>query len=270
MHIMKKLLFSCFMLLTIEAQAQYNTSQNFNNSLSGVYYFGGGSVTTNANSCSGTLSYAKTYTVSAPEGGVYISPSDLGQTNNGKAVKVTFKLKKTGTMVGKLLLFIRTKTGSTWGNAVYYALDGSDTNALNPNVTSAAIDCTTFTGTIPEGELVVGTQYGIGADFYKTSAGNGGLSIDDLEIVQEDANLSVSEVSKVKTFVYPTPFHDVVNISNVENVKSITINDAGGKLVKSFLPSKELNLSELNEGLYFINLFMQDGTVRNYKTLKTN
>ncbi|MGE8431536.1 hypothetical protein [Chryseobacterium joostei] len=91
---MRKLLFPCFMLLAIEAQSQYNANQNFDNSLSGVYYFGGGSVPTNVNSCSGALSYAKTYTTSAPEGGVYISPSDLGQTNNGKAFKVTFKLKK--------------------------------------------------------------------------------------------------------------------------------------------------------------------------------
>lgn len=265
---MKKLLFPCFMLLGIQAQSQYNTNQNFDNGLSGVYYFGGGSVTTNANSCSGALSYAKTYTASAPEGGVFISPSDLGQTNNGKAVKVTFKLKKTGTISGKLLLFTRVKTGSTWANAVYYALDGSDINPLNPNITSSAVDCTTFTGTIPEGELAAGTEYGIGADFYKTSAGNGGLSIDDLEIIQEDAALSVSEVSKVKMLIYPTPFQDVVKISNIAGIKSITVNDAGGRHVKSFLPNNELDLSGLSDGLYFISLHMQDGTVKSYKSFK--
>ncbi|MGE8431535.1 T9SS type A sorting domain-containing protein [Chryseobacterium joostei] len=171
-------------------------------------------------------------------------------------------------MSGKLLLFSRVKTGSTWGNAVYYALDGSDINPLNPNITSSAIDCTTFTGTIPEGALAVGTEYGIGADFYKTSSGNGGLSIDDLEIIQENTTLSVSEVSKVKTFVYPTPFLDVLKISNIEGIKSITINDAGGRLVKSFFPNTELDLSTLNDGLYFISLYMQDGTVKNYKNFK--
>ncbi|MBM7420275.1 MULTISPECIES: T9SS type A sorting domain-containing protein [Chryseobacterium] len=265
---MKKLLFSCFILLGIGTNAQYNVNQNFDGALTAVNYFGGGSVTTNANSCSGALSYAKTYNSSAPEGGVFISPSDLGQVNNGKAVTVTFKLKKTGTMVGKLLLFVRAKNGSTWGNAVYYAIDGSNINPLDTNISSTVYDCVTFSGTIPQDALAVGTEYGIGVDFYKTSSGNGGLNIDDLNIVQEASNLSVSEINANKTFIYPTPFNDLIKISNLKNVRSITINDSSGRLIKSFLPSSELNVSDMKEGVYFLNLNMEDGSIKYYKTFK--
>ncbi|MBL3547281.1 T9SS type A sorting domain-containing protein [Chryseobacterium sp. KMC2] len=266
---MKKLLFPCFLLLGTIANAQeYNTSQNFDNALTGVYYFGGGGVTTNTNSCSGTLSYAKTYTNSAPEGGVYISPSDLNQINNGKAVTVTFRVKKTGAMSGKLLLFTRVKTGNTWENAVYYAINGSDINPLNPNVTSSTLDCVTFAGTIPEGALAVGTEYGIGIDFYKTSSGSGGLTIDDVNIVQNTSNLSVSEVTKEQSLLYPTPFHDVIKISNLKNVKSVTVNDAVGRQMKSFLPNNELSLTNLKDGVYFVNLHMEDGSIKTYKTFK--
>jgi hypothetical protein len=266
---MKKLLLPCIIFLGIIANAQaYDASQNFDSALTGVYYFGGGGVTTNSNSCSGGLSYAKTYSSTAPEGGVYLSPSDLGQTNNGKAVSITFRIKKTGTMVGKLLLFTRIKTGSTWGNAIYYAVDGSDINPMNPNVNSSTLDCVTFTGTIPEGALTIGTEYGIGVDFYKTSSGNGGLNIDDLNIVQASSTLSVSEAGKDHAAIYPTPFHDLVNISSLKNVKSVSINDASGRQVKSILPNKEINLSDLKNGVYFINLHMEDGSIKNHKTFK--
>ncbi|WP_284461871.1 T9SS type A sorting domain-containing protein, partial [Chryseobacterium sp.] len=121
---------------------------------------------------------------------------------------------------------------------------------------------------IPEGALAVGTEYGIGIDFYKTSSGSGGLTIDDVNIVQNTSNLSVSEVTKEQSLLYPTPFHDVIKISNLKNVKSVTVNDAVGRQMKSFLPNNELSLTNLKEGVYFVNLHMEDGSTKTYKTFK--
>ncbi len=80
--------------------------------------------------------------------------------------------------------------------------------------------------------------------------------------------LAVSDVNKANISVYPNPFHDILKISETKDVKSISVNDASGREVKSFAPSAELNLSGLKEGLYIVNLKMEDGSVKTFKTIK--
>ena len=69
--------------------------------------------------------------------------------------------------------------------------------------------------------------------------------------------------------VYPNPFVDVLNISDVSNVKSIFIVDAAGRLVKTIAtPASQLQLGELKEGLYLVTLEMKDGSKQTFKTIK--
>ncbi len=91
--------------------------------------------------------------------------------------------------------------------------------------------------------------------------------VEDYTINYQSA-LAVSDVNKKSITVYPTPFKDVLNISDVKGVKSISVNDVSGREVKSLAPAAELNLSSLKAGLYIVNLKMEDGTVKTIKAIK--
>lgn len=80
--------------------------------------------------------------------------------------------------------------------------------------------------------------------------------------------LAVGNVSKDAVSVYPNPFVDVVKISDIKGVKSITVTDASGRNVRTLAAASEINLAQLKSGLYFINLRYEDGTVKTVKSVK--
>lgn len=80
--------------------------------------------------------------------------------------------------------------------------------------------------------------------------------------------LAASDINKKSVSVYPNPFTDVLNISDVKGVKSISVNDISGREVKTLAPATEVNLSNLNTGLYIVNLKMEDGSVKSFKAIK--
>lgn len=90
---------------------------------------------------------------------------------------------------------------------------------------------------------------------------------EDYIIDYKDA-LAVSDVNKSSISVFPNPFTDVLKISDVKGVKSVSVNDISGRQVKTLAPSAELNLSNLKAGLYIVNLQMEDGTVKSFKAIK--
>ncbi|MDN3691497.1 T9SS type A sorting domain-containing protein [Chryseobacterium tructae] len=110
--------------------------------------------------------------------------------------------------------------------------------------------------------------------FYgSTGSTNGGLDynfyIDDFTV--ENAQLSTSEVDhKVKkASVHPNPFKDILYISDTRDIKSVTVTDTTGRTVKTVEGSvKELDLSRLNSGLYFVTLYFKDGSHSTVKTIK--
>lgn len=69
--------------------------------------------------------------------------------------------------------------------------------------------------------------------------------------------------------VYPNPFTDVLNISDNGNVKTITVSDVSGRLVKTIdSPDSTLHLGELRSGLYLVTLEMKDHTKKTFKVIK--
>lgn len=91
------------------------------------------------------------------------------------------------------------------------------------------------------------------------------------QISAYDASLSTSESVKTKNDIkaYPNPFVDVLNISDVSNVKSISVVDISGKLVKSFDKAESvLHLGGLNSGMYLVILNMKDGSKQTIKAIK--
>ena len=82
--------------------------------------------------------------------------------------------------------------------------------------------------------------------------------------------LSTTEVAQKDGLkVYPNPFTDVVNISNVEEVKSATIYDVSGRLVKSLEKvTSQIHLGDLKSGMYVLNLEMKNGSKQAIKLIK--
>lgn len=123
--------------------------------------------------------------------------------------------------------------------SAYYGATGPSTD---PNLMNFANGCVT-----------TGSSYG---------------QVEDYTLFVKDVTTATVNVDKNKVSVYPNPFKDVLNISDVKGVKSITISDVSGRQVKMMKPSAELQVSDLKTGLYIVNLHMEDGTIKSIKAIK--
>ena len=93
------------------------------------------------------------------------------------------------------------------------------------------------------------------------------LSIDNLSY--QPQALSTVEGTKERLSVYPNPFADVLSVSDVSDVQSVTVTDASGRVIKTVNKvSRQLQLSDLSSGLYFVSLMMDDGSVQTFKVIK--
>ncbi|WET51763.1 T9SS type A sorting domain-containing protein [Chryseobacterium indologenes] len=93
--------------------------------------------------------------------------------------------------------------------------------------------------------------------------------VDDFTV--ENTQLSTSEVSRQnkKISVHPNPFKDILYISDTRETKSVTVTDTTGRTVQVMEGSvKELDLSRLNSGLYFVTLYFKDGSHSTVKAIK--
>lgn len=80
--------------------------------------------------------------------------------------------------------------------------------------------------------------------------------------------LAVAGATKNAVAVYPNPFQDILKISDVKGVSAVSISDATGRQVKSLKAAAELQLGDLQPGLYIVTLHMEDGTVKSLKAIK--
>ena len=92
--------------------------------------------------------------------------------------------------------------------------------------------------------------------------------VEDYTVTIKETGMATSAVNKSSVSVYPNPFQDVLKISDVKGVKSISVSDVSGRQVKNLKPSAELNLSDLKTGMYIVTLIMEDGTAKSFKTIK--
>jgi trimeric autotransporter adhesin len=103
---------------------------------------------------------------------------------------------------------------------------------------------------------------------------SGGTGVDgQFQISAYDSSIALAtgEVKNEKENlkVYPNPFADVLNISDIKNVKTISITDIAGRLLKTIeKPESALYLGELKSGMYLVTLQMNDGSKQTMKAIK--
>lgn len=96
------------------------------------------------------------------------------------------------------------------------------------------------------------------------------FSVDNF-IIEPTSTMGTVETKGNKNNIkaYPNPFADVLNISDISNVKSVSVMDVAGRLVKTIdTPSSALHLGELKSGLYLVVLTMKDGSRQTIKAIK--
>ena len=148
----------------------------------------------------------------------------------------------TGTpAVGSIVVPENAKLGQT-RMRVKSAFYGSSGPNTEPNLSDFANACVT-----------TGSSYG---------------QVEDYTIQVNSATTGTTNVDKAKVSVYPNPFHDVLNISDVKGVKSVSVSDVAGRLVKNMKAAAQLNLSDLKTGMYIVTLHMEDGSAKSIKTIK--
>ncbi|MBT2620221.1 T9SS type A sorting domain-containing protein [Chryseobacterium sp. ISL-6] len=168
---------------------------------------------------------------------------------------------------GTLKIETNSVAGSTFSDSVINVFSGtcgSLTNVSCDDDSSADgnFSFVSLTGQTPGATLLVSVWR------YSSGTGTDG----EFKISAYDASLlGTNEVSNNKNNlkVYPNPFADVLNISDVSKVKSISVSDVAGRLVKTVInPSSTLQLGELKSGMYLVTLEMKDGSKQTIKTIK--
>ncbi|MFS4473228.1 T9SS type A sorting domain-containing protein [Chryseobacterium sp. T20] len=200
-----------------------------------------------------------------------ITSTNLNSTTDGNAPScsqdavenVWFKVVVPAS--GNITLEAQEATGSLFAApliSVYSGICGTLTEiACDLDSSPSSFPLVSLTGQTP------GTTLYVSVWKYTSNTENGEFQIS----AYDNTALSTHELlnNKNNITVFPNPFSDVLNISDISKVKSVTVIDALGKLVKTIeKPSSQLNLNDLKTGLYLVTLKMTDGTTKTIKTIK--
>ncbi len=87
-------------------------------------------------------------------------------------------------------------------------------------------------------------------------------------IVTQTFILATGEAKTVFTTLYPNPTSDILNIETDQKISKIEVYDASGKLaISTNGKDKKVTVSNLNNGMYFIKLYTENGVI-NSKFIK--
>jgi hypothetical protein len=141
--------------------------------------------------------------------------------------------------------------------------------------TSGYVTTTSGTFAVPAGTAPGNYRMRLLTDFNTSAPSNPCGAITRGEFIdfifEVNGALATAETSakKNEVKVYPNPFKDVLYIAETRDMKSVSIADVSGRVVKTIEnPGKELQLSELNSGLYLVTIIFKDGSVSTVKAIK--
>lgn len=170
-----------------------------------------------------------------------------------------------------------TAGGPTCGIAVWVDWNNNLTFEASERmfVTNTYITNTSGTITVPAGTPLGTYRMRVVTDYNSTAPSNpcGAISrgefIDFTFEVATSLSTSETNLKKKEVNVYPNPFKDVLHVADIKNVKSVTVTDVAGRVVKTIdNPTTELQLGELNTGLYLVTMNFKDGSKSTVKAIK--
>jgi hypothetical protein len=184
------------------------------------------------------------------------------------AVLPTFSNVNAGT--NQLRFKARVSSGAPGSMIVGYVTNTSDASTFVA-LQTLSITNTSYTAAGSEYTVQVPNTVPASARLAIRSANDGKSYYWDDIYWETSTLLSTSDVdvNKKKLSIYPNPFRDVLNISEIEKVTSVTISDVSGRTIRTIdNPKKEIDLSLLNSGLYLVTLKLKDGTQYTVKAIK--
>lgn len=174
-------------------------------------------------------------------------------------------------------------------DGVWYSVVGNGTTytVLLSNVVSWDAELAVYTGACGAFTCVASADIGVNGgnetvtfstvpgETYYINIGHFSPTIDIAEgpftiSINTNGTLAIANIAKDDSSIniYPNPFSDIVNISDINDVISISIIDLSGRIVKTIKPARQLNLGDLKTGMYLINFKMKDGSVQTMKAIK--
>jgi hypothetical protein len=87
----------------------------------------------------------------------------------------------------------------------------------------------------------------------------------------ETLSINTTKITKVRFNVYPNPAKDKLKLNASLSIQKIMIFNPLGQQIKELnvnFESGEINISELNKGMYFLNLQLENGTIVSTKIFK--
>lgn len=144
----------------------------------------------------------------------------------------------------------------------------SDESNYNYRLTSMspAIDYGTTQSSINGYSLTPDTVYIHPTTYALRSISNDSIDVGAYEFDQE---ISINEQEIISTSVYPIPTKDIINISLGEtSIAELYIYNTQGKVVLKKIHTNNIDLSNLNSGIYFLKIITKNGDVINQSILK--
>lgn len=80
--------------------------------------------------------------------------------------------------------------------------------------------------------------------------------------------LAVNEFDQSNITIFPNPATEFINITGLENIKSVKIISSEGKLVSTSLNTKNINISKIPLGIYFVEIETSLSTIKRIKFIK--
>ena len=155
----------------------------------------------------------------------------------------------------------------------YEMLSAAGTKVHEEYFTVKAGECMIFVIEDNVGNGITSENFGKG--YYKLYDSKGNLLIDsdgnfgfgEYHIIFVHGAMSVEDVNETSYNVYPNPVKDVLTVTG-EDMKQVTVYNALGQLVKSVNCNDntvQINVNDLQNGMYFVNVISNNGTITTSK-----
>lgn len=206
-----------------------------------------------------------------------LTPSDTSDWSARTGSKAMASFASTTPTNNDWLISPQITLGSTGNELKFWAKAADATygqEQFNVLISTSGTNTGDFTSiaSVTINNIITWTEYTYGLDDYAgqsiyiaiqcVSDDQFGFLVDDFSITTTDS-ASIDTALAGSFSVYPNPAKDVLNISNSigAEITAVTVSDINGRTVKQFGSVSQINISDLNAGVYFVNISSNEGSL---------